>query len=352
MARITLRNSGKKGLDFKFTDRIISEFFNVSGTALYVHMYEGVYDQTSNSTTTTITSIQDPLYLENRDRKYSKIVYELRGTYNISEGDGFDMKQFGLFFQSDTFFVEVHLNDMISRMGRRIIAGDVIELPHLRDNTAPAGQPAANKFFVVDDAEKASDGYSSTWYAHIWRIKLTPMTASQEFADILDTKATDPFGLETSQTLADILSTIGTEMGVNEAIVDNAKANFIRRNFETQQFWYVPGSEDGVENPWIFAGDGIPPNGAVATGSGMAFPDNATLGDFFLRTDYMPSTLFQKVDGGWQIKEISYREYEWEAAHRILKDYLSNDKTTTFSDGEVIDQKQALSKVLKPKADF
>jgi hypothetical protein len=351
MARITLWNSGKKGNDFKFSDRVISEFFTVSGTAVYVHLYEGVYDQTSNSTVTNITSIQDPLYLENRDRKYSDTVYETRGIYQINDETDFSLSQFGMMFESDTLFIEFHLNDLIARLGRRIIAGDVIELPHRRDNTSPTAKPA-NKFYVVKEADKAADGYSSTWYPHIWRIQVKPMTASQEYQDILDKQATDPFGLDTSDTLGDILSTATKEFEINEQVVENAKANFIRRNFETQQFYYIPGSEDGLQNPWIFAGDGIPPNGAQLIGSGHAFPDVAQEGDFFLRTDYMPSTLFQRVSSAWKIKEVAYREYEWEAAHRILKDYLSNDKMTTFRDGYEIKQRQNLSQVLKPKADF
>lgn len=356
MARLSVWNSGRKGNDYKFFDRTISEFFGVSGTAVYVHLYEGVYDQTANGVANAaimdggITSIQDPLFLENRDRKYSDTVYELRGIYNVTDTD-FDLRQFGLFLQNDTIFLELHLNDMIAMCGRRIIAGDVIELPHQRDDTIPGEVPAMNKFYVVDDASKASDGYSSTWFAHIWRLKLSPMTASQEYQDILDKQATNPLGLDQGK-LGDIMSTIGLELGINNAVVEAAKANFVNRNFETRQFWIKPGTETGDQNPWIFAGDGHPPNGAELLDSGTSFPDNAQTGEYYLRTDYSPSTLFRKVQGGWQIQEINYREQEWNAAHRLLVDFLNNDKVTTFKDGEQQAEKQALSKAVKPKADF
>ena len=70
--------------------------------------------------------------MENRDRKYDPDVFELRGVYNVSDND-FDLTQFGLFLTNDTLFISFHINDMVERMGRRLMPGDVIELPHLRD---------------------------------------------------------------------------------------------------------------------------------------------------------------------------------------------------------------------------
>jgi hypothetical protein len=363
MARISLWNSGKRGNDYKFTDRTISSFFGASGTAVYVHKYLGVYDQTANGIANAalmdggVTSIQDPLFLENRDRSYDPTIIELRGIYNVADVD-FDLRQFGLFLQNDTVFLEVHLNDMVSLVGRRVVVGDVIELPHQRDDTIPGKEdnvesPAINKFYVVDDAQRASDGYSSTWYPHIWRLKCTPLTASQEYSDILAQQTTDPLGLYDQGTLGDLLSTIATEEGINNAVVDAAMANFTNRNFETQQFWIMPGTELGNENPWIFAGDGIPPNGeGKPLQSGTNFPQDAAVGDFYLRLDYSPSTLFKKVTGGWQIQEVNYRQQEWTAAHRLLYDFINNNTTSNFKDGHTAPEKQALSTAVKARAGF
>jgi hypothetical protein len=364
MARLSLWNSGRRGLDYKFTDRNISEMFSVSGTAVYVHRYLGIYDQTANGIANAaildggITSIQDPLFLENRDRSYDRNIIELRGLYNVADVD-FDLRQFGLFLQNDTVFLETHLNDMIAMCGRRIVSGDVIELPHRRDDTIPGAQdnvesPAINKFYVVDDASWASDGYSSTWYQHIWRLKLVPMTNGQEFQDILGQTATDPTGLFDQGTLGDLMGVIGNDLGVNNAVVEAAQANFLNRNFETQQFWIMPGTELDDELPWIFAGDGVPPNGeGKPLQSGTTFPTaNVQEGDFFLRTDYSPSTLFKRVSNGWQFQEVNYRQQEWTAAHRLLYDFINQDNTATFQDGLTLPQKAALSTAVKARADF
>jgi hypothetical protein len=74
-------------------------------------------------------NIQDLLFLENRDRKYDPDVYVLRGVYNLSDID-FNLSQFGLFLQNDTIFMTFHITDTVEKLGRKIIAGDVIELPH------------------------------------------------------------------------------------------------------------------------------------------------------------------------------------------------------------------------------
>lgn len=364
MARLSIWNSGRKGNDYKFIDRNIAEFFNVSGTAVYVHKYLGVYDQTANGIANAsimsggVTSIQDPLFLENRDRKYDSTVVELRGIYNVADVD-FDLRQFGLFLQNDTIFLEMHLNDMVSLCGRRIIPGDVIELPHQRDDTIPGEMDnvekiAINKFYVVEDSNRASDGYSSTWFPHIWRIKCSPMTGAQQYQDILNQQASsDPFGLHDVGKLGDLMTSIGIEQGINNTVVDAARANFINRNFETQNFWIMPGAELDNQNPWVWSGDGIPPNGeGKPLQSGTSFPNGAVDGDYYLRLDYSPSTLFKRISSGWQIQEINYRQQEWTAAHRLLYDFINNDTTSNFKDGTSAPEKQALSTAVKARADY
>lgn len=353
MPRITLWNSGRKSADYRFIDRQISEFFGASGTAVYVHKYLGTHDQTEDGSdpNRTETSIQDVLFMENRDRKYSAEVYELRGTYNVQDND-LDLRQFGLFLTGDTLFIEFHLNDMISMVGRKLMPGDVIELPHQRDDALlDPDAKAINKFYVVDDASRSSSGYSSTWWPHIWRIKVSPMAAAQEYADILDKQAQNPLGFDNGR-LGDLMSMIGKEMEINEKIIEDAKANVHRRNFETRQFWIIPGQETLGQNPWIFAGDGDPPNGAVLVGSGTSFPKDAKDGDYFLRTDYQPHALFMRTNDAWRIQELDYRLTDWSAAHRVLHDFINNDKLTRFKDGTTAPIKQPLSKAVKPKADF
>ena len=353
MPRLTLWKSGRKSADYNFTDRIVSEFFGASGTAVYLHKYVGPYDQSGNpsSAVTTESDIQDMLFLENRDRKYDADIYELRGSYTVQDND-FDLKQFGLFLTGDTLWIEFHLNDMINLVGRKIMPVDVIELPHQRDdNLLDPNHPAFNKFYVVDDTGRAAEGYSATWWPHIWRVKVSPMTASQEFADILNQQAQNPFGVDQGK-IGDIISNIGKEMQINDAVVEAAREAVMKRDFETQQFWVMPGTEQTSNLPWVYAGDAIPPNGALPTGAGTSFPLTPAQGDYFVRVDYEPRALFRYDTGKWRMQEQDWRGVEWSVANGLLLTYLNNSGITTFDDGAQWPEKQGLFKGMKPRADF
>ena len=371
MPRLSIWDSGRKSADYRFIDRSISECFGIGGTAVYCHLYIGPYQQSydmlnrDGSTVPAydpnnppiapvagnVTSIQDVLFLENRDRQYSNVVYELRGIYNMADLD-YDLRQFGMFLQTDTVFMEFHLNDMTVQLGRRLMPGDVLELPHRRDDTLDINAPAINKFYVIEDAVRASSGYSATWFPHIWRCKLTPMPASQEYQDILDQQATNPLGLSQG-TIGSLMSTIGVDLGIDNAVVEEAKASVHGRYFETQQFWIVTPEASGHGNyPWVFAGDGIPPNGAALLGTGSQFPEAPQQGDYYLRTDYLPATLFMFDASAWRMQEQDIRQTDWSAAHSLLLSFINNDAVSTFDDNTTAPEKVALSQAVKPRADF
>ena len=197
MPKLSLYRSEKSN-DYKFFDKTISEMFSVGATDLYVHKYIGIKDQgpsnslsTPQQTTLDPTKIQDLLFLENRDRKYDSSIYRLRGHYNVQNLD-FDLSQFGLFLNNDIIFITIHYNTMIELIGRKLMVGDVLELPHLTDyhplnETIPIG---LRRYYQVTDGNFASEGFSQTWYPHLWRIKCEPLVDSQEFSDILSKPTT------------------------------------------------------------------------------------------------------------------------------------------------------------------
>lgn len=392
MPKLSIWNSGRKGNDYKFIDGTISEYFSIGGTAVYVHKYIGVQDQDNIDPDTGMakpmeggeTKIQDVLFLENRDRCYAPDIFEMRGIYNIQDAE-FDLSQFGLFLDNDTIFLEFHLNDMIKLLGRKLMSGDVLELPHLRDDALLDPQAdATNKFYSISDAQRASDGYSQTWFPHIWRVKCKPLTNSQEYDQILDQNAKDPFGLDLGDpfgdeptkgkklrdTMINVSRSLNLDTGeetitpqenaINEEIVDLARTYVAGRNFDTRQFYIVPGDELGNQYPWVFAGDGIPPNGSEEVANGNVFPDSPNDGDYFLRTDYDPNVLYRYTlpkstrssTGTWIRQELDYRQQDWSMASRVLLSFINNNKTTTLNDGSTVAQRQPLSQVVRPRADF
>lgn len=196
MPRLSLYRPNRTN-DYQFLDRTISEMYTVGGLDIYVHKYLGPQgagtDNGNNDATipnynsTNPLFIEDLLLLENRDRVYAPDVFVMRGVYRTQDVD-FDLTQFGLFLNNDTLFVTFHYNDMIDTFGRKLMSGDVIEVPNLTDyhpldNALVKSLP---RYYVIQDANFASEGFSVTWLPHLWRIKATPMVNAQEYSQIIN----------------------------------------------------------------------------------------------------------------------------------------------------------------------
>ena len=351
MPRLSLWDKRKRN-DYNFFDSLTREQYIVGGTSMYLHKYLGPVENglSDNQENINESSIQDVLFLENRDRKYDPDVYELRCVYTVNDID-FDLRQFGLFLSNDTLFITVHLNNMVESIGRKIMSGDVIELPHLRDDALLDEEKVVNKYYAVTDSVRPAEGFSPTWYPHIWRIKAEPITDSQEFSDILNREVLEDGTLGDIVTdgnaLRDLISSYKDEIGISEAIMEEAESNVPKRNFETAHLYVVPGDELNHQRPWIFAGDGKPPNGAELTGSGDIFPQTPENGSYFLRTDYEPNVLYKYDGGKWKRVEADYRK-TWSAANRILQSFIVNNKENTIG-RRTIKEKQGLSGAVTPR---
>ena len=388
-----------RGKDYEFFDNRIREMFTIGGTGINIHKYLGAdtenipvegeagFDATQPGyATQSETNIQDLLFLENRDRKYDPDVYQLRGIYNVADID-FDLTQFGLFLQNDTLFISFHLNDMIDSIGRKIINGDVFELPHLRDfYPLDSELPAAlRRYYVVQDANNSAVGFSPTWYPHIWRVKCSPLVDSQEYKDIFDAKAKTSDGEDTTSTLKDLLSTYKKELEINTKIIEQAEQEVPKSGYDTTPFFVVPLENDGTpvdpdeaetaDNAGIKAsselvtvdevpttpqssgytghlvGDGLAPNGFPVTPA-IQFPSNASVGDYVLRLDYKPNRLFRYNGNRWVKIEDAVRTNTTGVQGDTQKDrFINNSNTYVDEQGVTRKNKQLLSDALSPEAD-
>ena len=318
-----------KQQDYKFFDKQISEMLTVGGTDLYIHKYLGpVAGQASNDytqpeySTLSPTNIQDLLFMENRDRIYDKNIYRLRGHYNVQNLD-FDLSQFGLFLNNDIIFITVHYNDMIDIVGRKLMVGDVLELPHLLDyNPLKETIPVALKrFYQITDSNYASEGFSQTWYPHLWRIKCEPLVNSQEFSNILkepinkdnylgdyDKDKTYPPGYTVNWgdglyesikpvpaginppnaeywkviengNLADILSTYNKNIEINNAQLEEAKRIVPKSGYNAKDLYVVPTYGVFETNDSLSLKDNqpAPPINIVVGNSGAPVPVTGTV---------------------------------------------------------------------------
>ena len=365
MPRLSLYKP-EKGKDYEFLDRQILEMFTVGGTDILIHKYIGTDDGT---TVKDETQIQDVMFGENRDRRYEPDIYTHRAIYNVQDLD-FNLSQFGLFLTNDTLFMTIHIRSSVKTIGRKIMSGDVIELPHLKDEYALNDYSMALKrFYVVEEVTRAAEGFSQTWYPHLYRLKLKQIYDGQEYKDILDLPADEesPGGPK----LRDFLSTYEREMQINDAILEEAISETQQSGYDTNHFFTLQTDSEGkteltqVQNPDGFSEMAKPdrpgyqgyligtlaPNGEVF-GHGIAFPSTPQDGDYFLRTDFLPNRLFKYKNSRWnKVQDLRRADMIGaDTANNQKGDFINNSSTSTVA-GETFDQRQALSKALRPKAD-
>jgi len=425
MPRLSLYRQDKTS-DYRFLDRTIAEMYTVGGIDIFIHKYLGPtptgeatidsssenYDATQpGAKTTDPTFIEDLLLLENRDRSYDPDVYQMRGVYNIQDID-FDLSQFGLFLQQDTLFVTFHYNGMVNTMGRKLMAGDVIEVPNLKDYHPldTSIQTPLPKLYTVQDASFASEGFSQTWHPHLWRIKAVPLVGSQEYKDVLDVYANpaDADGVicdsvdstsvtvdnstftaddYSAGTINDLISTHNKNTEINKAIVDQAVAELPVSGYDVSKFYiepvgadFIPDDSAGVTvdsdvfkadsdkvrvdkteitpvaNGWLagyLTGNSLPPNGLPVT-PGTVFPPNALIGDYVLRLDYFPNRLFRYSGDRWIKVEDNVRTNLTPDAsdNKTQRNkFVNNTDTLKTKDRGNIPTLQGLSDLLKPSAD-
>jgi len=288
--------------DYQFLDRTISEMYTVGGVDFYVHKYLGPTPGGEDSAasgnadatqptydTLSPLNIQDLLLLENRDRIYDQDIYVMRGVYNTQDVD-FDLTQFGLFLNNDTLFITFHYNDMIDSFGRKLMTGDVLEMPNLRDYhplNADIPEPLS-RFYVIQDAAFASEGFSQTWLPHLWRVKATPLTDAQEYKDVLrrpmvnstiwdpgnfyptgsvvnygdvyyqaqqnvpaDTEITNTafWQIYTPDTVADLQGTRTKDDQINDAILTQADVEVPLSGYDTTTYYILPTVDGQPANP-------------------------------------------------------------------------------------------------------
>ena len=400
MPRLSLYRP-EKGNDFRMLDRVINEQFQVGGTDIVVHKYIGTEDPLDGEATPTTPingnpipelGIQDVLFMENRDRKYEKDVYVTRGIYTMQDID-FNLSQFGFFLSNDNIMITFHLRGCVELMGRKLMSGDVLELPHLKDEYALGDDMVALKrFYVVTDVTRPATGYSQTWYPHLLRAKCEPLVDTQEFKQILDQEAGDG-----ENTLRDVLSQYSKNIEINNQIIAQAEEDAGLSGYDTDQYYILPLKEDGqtmdvadvtsldadasqdsheIDASSVFVnpnkdvyigylqGDGTPPNGAPYT-FGIEFPYGPVRGAFHLRTDYLPNRLFRFSGQSWVYVETNVRMNMTnepadgapapasETKQTQVGSFINNNNTATIA-GSVVEEKQSLSKALKkqrPQAD-
>jgi hypothetical protein len=177
------------------------------------------------------------------------------------------------------------------------------------------------------------------------------------------------------------LSNGGKNNEINDALLAQAEDDAALSGYETRQFFTLAVNEndalldtaditdvDASYEGWdaslilerpkrsgytgYLLGDGVPENGADF-GHGNSFPATPTRDDFFLRTDFLPNRLFRYNGHRWIKHEDAVRHTLTNtSSRRTLKTSFINNNNVNEINGEMVKEKQDISKVLKPRADF
>lgn len=255
--------TGQRDEEYELMDSIVEEQYEIGGTTAWIYAYLGPRGNKDSTDATKpdyetlgskITDIGNYVWMETPDRKYSVDAISMPVVYQVQEGN-MDMQIPGLFL-FDTMDITMPYNMMVSRLGRKLMNGDVIELANLREfDPLDDEKECMNRFYVVHDAFKTARGYSHTWFSHIWTIRVVPLVDSPEFKDILGGKD-DP--------LKKNLSVADREKSIMDLIVGQADSEV------PYMHW---------DNEHIHKFNQMPPISSMMTG--FSFPNTQTDGLYF-----------------------------------------------------------------------
>jgi hypothetical protein len=214
------------------------------------------------------------------------------------------------------------------------------------------------------------------------------MVDGQEYKEILDQAAAD----DSNMSLRDIMSPYLKNLEITNAIVAEAENLVPLSGYNVDKYFVLPLDANGrslqntitadnlvytsdtarlmssemsastitvnanvatpTQNVPTYLNANISPNGLTVT-SMTYFPDAPALGQYILRTDYLPNTLYRWDGKRWQIvNDILRTKFTGNTSQTQLGTFVNNTATSTISNGQVIAQRQALSKILLPKSDF
>lgn len=251
--------------------------------------------------------IQDPILNENRDREYDfDEIPLLQGVYTVSQNE-IEYAKYGMALANDLITMEFHTATMEQELGRRMIPGDVIELPHLRE--VGIDGRVANRWYEIASIIWSPTGYDPMYARHISAVILKPLRHQQEFLDLFE--RVDEYG----KTLADQMSTRDALMAVTEANQEKAGEHANTTWFDTTYMYFDP--DNPQRKPYRWTEDALPDNG-LPVGQGIEFPYNPLDGDWFIRVDFDPNRLFRFENNKWKLREKDIKR-EWQPYNWVVK---------------------------------
>lgn len=295
----------KKGKtnDYKMFDRTIAESYNIGGVDMWVYTYQGPSGNNGSTDETlpdyssgsgSVSSIGDLIFGETTQRNYSLTAITIPAVYQVQEATP-DLKIIGLMFNFNTMDITVHYNTMMQLIGRKIIPGDIIELPNLRDNDVIGKDVGLNRFYLVQDSFRTSDGYSATWQHHIFKLRVKPLTDSPEYSGLMGDNDYTGSDINNPDSSGDngenSNSSYNVEMNIMNAIIRQGDNEAPYVHWTNEHIY-----NDLVDKEYL----------ARYIINGYEFPVKPAKDMFFLK-DYYP-ILHTLNNGNWEIEQSTFGE--------------------------------------------
>lgn len=259
--------------------------------------------------------VQDTVLNENRDREYDfDEIPILRVTYTVSQNE-LEYARFGMALANDVITIEIHTEEMEKQCERRLVPGDVIEMPHLRE--VGIDGRVANKWYEVSSIVWSPTGYDPAYARHVSAVVLRPLRHQQEFLDLFHRM--DEYG----KNLAEQMSNVDAMMSITQANQEKAREYVNTTWFDTTLLYFCPDHPD--RQPYRWTGDGKPDNGEPVS-QGADFPVNPAIGDWFLRVDFVPNRLYRFMENQrWKLMEKDNKR-EWQPYNWVvqLREFMSD----------------------------
>ncbi len=246
-----------------------------------------------NYVATNIDTIQDKIFMENRDRDYADDSILIKGSYDLLDVQT-ELSRFGIELPSQTIFATVSFRGTVALLGRPIIIGDIVQIPS-ETQFSPDLRPIL-KWMEVTDVGWATEGYTPGWKPTLQRITMQPAFASQEtqdiFGDLAENDVLNELGLQDKgtgqdpnwQDFSDIAQTIEAE-AKTDVPEKGREFSSVVRQFEPEELEQAALEGQANlssigQNPLaVYAEDAMPPNDAPFT-EGDEFPGTPAHGNY------------------------------------------------------------------------
>jgi hypothetical protein len=302
-------------------DNVVREHIDMGGVTVYAYRYLGTpkQDRDFDNVLTnpgisepvdigSFLGIEDPVFLENRDRAYDfNDVPRLRGAFKVSQDDIIYGRFGSQGLNNDVYSIEFHTKTVEAMLDRRFVIGDVLEFPHLKDYSVKGNtQP---KLYEVARVMKSPTGWDAHYVNHVLALILRPVRDQQEFLQFMERK--DDYGF----TMAEAVSTGPGLEKLDRALDEKAREMAPDGPWDITDVYEDPKDRRMRPNWWTDTGK--PPDG-ISADNGTYFPESPSEFDYFLRIDFAPNRLYQFYNQRWHLKQFD-KDLKWQSYAYIHK---------------------------------